>query len=337
MVQDPARPARGVGRPRQAATRCSATCWRTPCGTAAVRSRSTYGPRPTSRGRRRPRRVERRCGRATRVDGIPEDQLAAVFTRFWRGRPPGRHRPRACTSCRGLVEAHGGASGRRARPPTAAPGSDLRCPSRRASLSAGPRQRPHGANPCRSVAASDSATRRPRRPRAAINPGKRHHVRTEQVRTTRSRSRPAARGGRRGRRDEALRRVRGREPPRRAAGQAQIAHAGDRAPLALANREIGALPPAAKAEAGKRVGAGPRRGQRRARRAPAGRARGRARRAGPGRGGGRRHAAVGPRPARRPAPADHDPGADRATSSSRWAGRSPRAPRSRPSGSTSTR
>ena len=35
---------------------------------------------------------------------------------------------------------------------------------------------------------------------------------------------------------------------------ARLAHAGDRAPLALANREIGALPPAAKSEAGKRVG-----------------------------------------------------------------------------------
>ena len=34
----------------------------------------------------------------------------------------------------------------------------------------------------------------------------------------------------------------------------RIAHAGDRSPLALANREIGALPPAAKAEAGKRMG-----------------------------------------------------------------------------------
>ena len=34
----------------------------------------------------------------------------------------------------------------------------------------------------------------------------------------------------------------------------RIAHAGDRSPLALANREIGALPPAARAEAGKRVG-----------------------------------------------------------------------------------
>lgn len=36
--------------------------------------------------------------------------------------------------------------------------------------------------------------------------------------------------------------------------ETRLAHAGDRSPLALANREIGALPPAAKAEAGKRVG-----------------------------------------------------------------------------------
>ncbi|GAA2671907.1 phenylalanine--tRNA ligase subunit alpha [Streptomyces aculeolatus] len=36
--------------------------------------------------------------------------------------------------------------------------------------------------------------------------------------------------------------------------EVKIAHAGDRAPLALANREIGALPPHAKADAGKRVG-----------------------------------------------------------------------------------
>ena len=36
--------------------------------------------------------------------------------------------------------------------------------------------------------------------------------------------------------------------------QARLAHAADRSPLALANREIGSLPPSAKAEAGKRVG-----------------------------------------------------------------------------------
>ncbi|MGI8881582.1 MAG: phenylalanine--tRNA ligase subunit alpha [Jatrophihabitans sp.] len=36
---------------------------------------------------------------------------------------------------------------------------------------------------------------------------------------------------------------------------ARVAHAGDRSPLALANREIGALPPAARATAGQRIGA----------------------------------------------------------------------------------
>ena len=36
---------------------------------------------------------------------------------------------------------------------------------------------------------------------------------------------------------------------------ARLEHDGDRSPLALANREIGALPPAARADAGKRVGA----------------------------------------------------------------------------------
>jgi len=36
---------------------------------------------------------------------------------------------------------------------------------------------------------------------------------------------------------------------------ARLAHAGDRSPLALANREIGALPPQARAEAGQRIGA----------------------------------------------------------------------------------
>ncbi|MFE5871279.1 phenylalanine--tRNA ligase subunit alpha [Streptomyces roseifaciens] len=36
--------------------------------------------------------------------------------------------------------------------------------------------------------------------------------------------------------------------------EVKAAHAGDRSPLALANREIGALPPHAKAEAGKRMG-----------------------------------------------------------------------------------
>ena len=36
---------------------------------------------------------------------------------------------------------------------------------------------------------------------------------------------------------------------------ARLAHDGDRSPLALANRELGALPPAARKAAGQRVGA----------------------------------------------------------------------------------
>src|SRR5436305_15118640 len=36
---------------------------------------------------------------------------------------------------------------------------------------------------------------------------------------------------------------------------ARLAHAGDRSPLALANAEIGALPPQARADAAQRVGA----------------------------------------------------------------------------------
>src|SRR5215218_2997063 len=36
--------------------------------------------------------------------------------------------------------------------------------------------------------------------------------------------------------------------------QARLAHAGDRSPIALANREIGALPPQARKDAGARIG-----------------------------------------------------------------------------------
>ena len=70
----------------------------------------------------------------------------------------------------------------------------------------------------------------------------------------------------------------------------RIAHQGEKSALALANREIGALPPSAKAEAGKRVGQARGRVGAGAHRAP-GRARGRARRADPRRGAGRRHGA----------------------------------------------
>ena len=37
--------------------------------------------------------------------------------------------------------------------------------------------------------------------------------------------------------------------------EARLAHAGDRSPLALANREVGSLAPAERAEVGKRLGA----------------------------------------------------------------------------------
>jgi phenylalanyl-tRNA synthetase alpha chain len=54
-------------------------------------------------------------------------------------------------------------------------------------------------------------------------------------------------------RDDALAAV-SAAPDLDALKEVRLAHAGDRSPLALANREIGALPPAAKADAGKRVG-----------------------------------------------------------------------------------
>jgi len=55
-------------------------------------------------------------------------------------------------------------------------------------------------------------------------------------------------------RDDALRAI-AVAPDLDALKAVRLDHAGDRSALALANREIGALPPAAKAEAGKRVGA----------------------------------------------------------------------------------
>ena len=81
-------------------------------------------------------------------------------------------------------------------------------------------------------------------------------------------------------------------------------HAGDRSPLALANREIGALPPQARKDAGRRVGQA-RGAVNQALAAAPGRARGRGRAADARRGDRRRHAALGPRDEGRPAP-DHD-------------------------------
>ena len=113
--------------------------------------------------------------------------------------------------------------------------------------------------------------------------------------------------------------------------QVRIEHAGDRSPLALANREIGALPPQARKEAGQRVG----------------QARGAVNQA-----LAERQAeleaeheermlveetvdvTLPDRPRARAAPGTRSPPAPSAspTSSWRWAGRSPRARSSRPSG-----
>ena len=86
--------------------------------------------------------------------------------------------------------------------------------------------------------------------------------------------------------------------------QVRLDHAGDRSPIALANREIGALPPQARKEAGARVGQA-RGAINQALGAAQRRTRGRARGAHAGRGERRRHAPDRPPPARRPTP-DHD-------------------------------
>ena len=86
--------------------------------------------------------------------------------------------------------------------------------------------------------------------------------------------------------------------------EVRIAHAGDRSPLALANREIGALPPQARKEAGSAGRTGPRRRQPGAGRAPGG-ARGRARGADAGRGDRRRDAPDRPATGRVATPGHH--------------------------------
>ena len=64
-----------------------------------------------------------------------------------------------------------------------------------------------------------------------------------------------ARSRRRSRPRATPRSPRSRRPPTSTAlKQVRIDHAGDRSPLALANREIGALPPQARKEAGQRIG-----------------------------------------------------------------------------------
>ena len=87
---------------------------------------------------------------------------------------------------------------------------------------------------------------------------------------------------------------------------ARITHV-DRGAVALAKREIGALPPERQGGGRQAGGRGAGRARPRAREPP-GRARGGARPADPRRGGRRRHPAGVPPPARRAAPAGADPG-----------------------------
>ena len=113
-------------------------------------------------------------------------------------------------------------------------------------------------------------------------------------------------------------------------------HLGDRSPVSLARREIGALPPHAKADAGKRVNEArsaiqtaydARLEQLQAERAKTvlvGR-------------GSRRHAAVGPSPARARGTRSPRSWSGSGTCSSAWATRSPRVPRSSSNGPTSMR
>ena len=65
---------------------------------------------------------------------------------------------------------------------------------------------------------------------------------------------PLQRGPGRGDARRGAGRHRRRRRPGRSSRRSGSAHAGDRSPLALANREIGALPPQARKEAGQRVG-----------------------------------------------------------------------------------
>ena len=78
--------------------------------------------------------------------------------------------------------------------------------------------------------------------------------------------------------------------------QARLAHAGDRSPIALANREIGALPPQARKDAGIAGRSGPRHGSTQALQAREAEITAAELARHPGRGAGRRHPAGAARP-----------------------------------------
>ena len=108
--------------------------------------------------------------------------------------------------------------------PSPDPGSDAASPAPTALDSAGPSPRSER-EPCPAPTPTTTPSRSPR--------------------STRSRSTAA--------RDEALAAIEA-AADLAALKQVRLDHAGDRSPLALANREIGALPPQARKEAGQRVG-----------------------------------------------------------------------------------
>ena len=226
-----------------------------------------------------------------------------VFTRFWRGSQPRRHRP-------GPLHRQGpgrGARRRRSRsaaPPAAAPQFRFTLPAGAPATSpdAAPRARPHstpwlglaavraqrhGPRLCASVTRPASPEVRKRCPhRTVVRPGRgRAPLKPDEV--------DAACGPRRS----------PPSPPPPTSTQlkaARLAHAGDRSPAGAGQprdrRAAAAAPRPRPASASARPAAGVDKALGRA----AGRARGRARRAGARRGGRRRHAARRPRAA--PAP-----------------------------------
>ena len=198
-------------------------------------------------------------------EGIPDELHDRVFTRFWRsGRRGGTGL--GLYIVRGLVEAHGGhiEVGRGARRRREVPIRAARRDPGLRRLDATGRGGPQAS----ATAPGPSALRRhldsggaPTGPTGAPMSAPNKSYDPVQVSPLNADEVERAR-------DEALAAI-AAAADLDALKQVRLDHAGDRSPLALANREIGALPPAAKAEAGKRVGqarASGHRGARRARR-----------------------------------------------------------------------
>ena len=228
-------------------------------------------------------------------EGIPSEALPRIFTRFWRGGEPRRHRARALhrqghrrgarrhdrggprtrrrrgapvhvarRAPRASLEVEGPPAGRRLHWPSV---PLPRLPRGTAMSATRTTTTPRKWPPCRRRVAATrrrgASPRSPRPPTSTSSPPP-----TPRISAPARRSRwPAASSAR-------CRRRRGPTPAGGSTRRCTRDHGG-------------------------------------VRRTGASRARGRARRAGAGRGGGRRHAALGPPAARRPAPADAGPGAHR--------------------------